>query len=284
MPVRTAPVGKTRSWWPDRSADGRVGRGSHTTGRGEGRWFARPVGLEGPTVAAGDTTDERWSSRLGFLLATVGAAVVAGLVIFPIVFGLGLEPTLGTELAFTTLPTAFATMPSGRVVAVGFFGLILFAAPSSAVSLLEVGVAAATNTTRLGRRRATLLLTAGVFALGVPSALSYSPVRLAVAGRPVLDLIDESVGTFALPISALLVLLVSVWRADLDGVGEALGPLRPLVRYLVPVVLVLVLVTAARASGIARPAWRLLVGRARDGPGDLLLVLAVLLVFAALGW
>jgi hypothetical protein len=209
-------------------------------------------------------TDERWSSRLGFLLATVGAAVVAGLVIFPIVFGLGLEPTLGTELAFTTLPTAFATMPSGRVVAVGFFGLLSFAALSSAVSLLEVGVAAATNTTRLGRRRATLLLIAGVFALGVPSALSYSPVRLAVAGRPVLDLIDESVGTFALPISALLVPFVFVWRADLDGVGEALGPLRPLVRYLVAVVLVLV--TAARASGIARPAWRLLVGPARDGP------------------
>jgi NSS family neurotransmitter:Na+ symporter len=233
----------------------------------------------GSYVAEG--TDLRRSALL-VTVADIGAAVVAGLVIFPIVFSFGLQPTLGTELAFTTLPTAFATMPLGRVVAVGFFGLLFFAALSSAVSLLEVGVAAATNTTRLDRPRATLALTAGVFALGLPSALSYSPLRLAVAGRPVLDLVDESVGTFALPISALLVLFVFVWRADLDAVREELGSLYPLVRYLVPAVLALV--TTAKTLGVARPAWRLLVDHARDGPVDLLLTVVVLLVFSAVGW
>jgi len=247
-------------------------------------FFSISVG-QGIMLTYGSYVEEETDLRRSAVLITVadvGAAVVAGLVIFPVVFSFGLEPTLGTELAFTTLPTAFAAMPFGRVVAVGFFGLLFFAALSSAVSLLEVGVAAATNTTRLDRRRATLLLTGGLFVLGLPSALSYSPVRLAVAGRPVLDLVDESVGTFALPVSALLILFVFVWRADLEPVRGALGWLSPVVRYLVPVVLVVV--TAARALGVARPAWRLLAERARDGPVDLLITLAVLLGFAAVGW
>ncbi|MFC6989331.1 sodium-dependent transporter [Haloplanus sp. GCM10025708] len=140
-------------------------------------FFSLSVG-QGIMLTYGSYVDEETdllASSLLITVADVGAAVVAGLVIFPIVFSFGLQPTLGTELAFTTLPTAFATMPFGRVVAVAFFGLLFFAALSSAVSLLEVGVAAATNTTRLSRPRATLALTVGVFVAGVPSALSYSP-------------------------------------------------------------------------------------------------------------
>jgi NSS family neurotransmitter:Na+ symporter len=47
---------------------------------------------------------------------------------------------------------------------------------------------------------------------------------------------------------------------------------------------VLVAVTAAKALGVARPAWRLLVGHASNGAFDLLVSLAVLLVFASIGW
>jgi NSS family neurotransmitter:Na+ symporter len=247
-------------------------------------FFSMSVG-QGIMLTFGSYVDEGVDLRRAAVLVTVadvGAAVVAGLVVFPIVFSFGLEPTLGTELAFTTLPTAFATMPFGRVVAVGFFGLLFFAALSSAVSLLEVGVAAATSATRLDRPRATLALASGVLLLGLPSALSYSPVRLAVAGRPVLDLVDESVGTFALPVSALCLVFVFVWVADLDAVRAELGRLLPLVRYVVPAVLVAV--TAARALGVARPAWRLLVDRARDGPLGLVVAVAALLVLGAVGY
>jgi NSS family neurotransmitter:Na+ symporter len=188
-------------------------------------------------------------SSLLITVSDIAAALLAGLVIFPIVFSFGLEPTLGTELAFTTLPTAFASMTGGRVVAVAFFGLLFFAAVSSAVSLLEVGVAAATNTTRLDRSRATILLTAGVFLAGIPSALSYSPVRLLVAGTPVLDLVDESVGTYALPVSGFLIAVVFLWLADFDAVHEELGRLYPLAKYAIPSVLAVV--TVARGLGVA---------------------------------
>jgi len=132
------------------------------------------------------------------------------------------------------------------------------------------------------RPRATLLLTGGVFVAGVPSALSYSPASLAVAGRPVLDLIDESVGTFALLISALCIVFVFVWVADLETVHKELGRLYPFVRYLIPVVLVVVI--AARTIGIASPGWRLIVDHTRDGPFDLFVAVALLIVFTVLGW
>jgi len=226
-------------------------------------------------------TDLRESALL-ITVADVGAALVAGLVIFPVVFSFGLEPTLGTELAFTTLPAAFATMSFGRIVAVAFFGLLFFAALSSAIALLEVGVAAATTTTRLDRSRATLALTAGVFVLGVPSALSYSPAELAVAGRPVLDVVDESVGTFALPISAFLIVAVFLWATDLDVVRTDLGPFVPLAKYLTPAVLVVV--TGAKGLGVARPAWRHLLDGGRPGLADALAAVAALLLFGAVGW
>ena len=245
-------------------------------------FFSVSVG-QGIMLTYGSYVDEEADlvgSALLVTVADIGAAVVAGLVIFPVVFSVGLQPTLGAELAFTTLPAAFTAMPLGGVVAVAFFGLLFFAALSSSVALLEVGVAAAEHTTRLSRPRATLLLAAGVFAAGVPSALSYSPVGLAAAGRPVLDLVDESVGTFALPVSALLLVWVFVWRADL-GRADLRG-LYPLVRYLVPAVLAVV--TAAQVAGVARPAWRLVVDHARGGLLGSTVAAVALLAAAALGW
>lgn len=229
----------------------------------------------------GEETDLLRSSLL-ISVTDVGAALISGLVIFPIVFSFGLQPTLGTELAFTTLPTAFAAMPYGRLVAVGFFGLLFFAALSSSVALLEVGVASATNTTRLDRTRATHYLTGAIFLLGLPSALSYSPLRLAVAGSPVLDLVDESVGTYALPVSALLITATFVWAAEFESVRADLGRFYPLVRYVTPALLTAV--TAAKAIGAARPAWRLLVGTSRAEPLGTAVAAAVFVLLGLAGW
>jgi NSS family neurotransmitter:Na+ symporter len=247
-------------------------------------FFSLAVG-QGVMLTYGSYVDDGTDLLRSSLLVTVadiGAALLAGLVIFSIVFSFGLEPTLGTELAFRTLPAAFGTMPFGRVVAVAFFGLLFLAALSSAVSLLEVGVAAATNTTRLTRPRATRYLTAGVFGLGIPSALSYSPLRLAVAGRPVLDLVDASVGTYALPVSALLITFVFVWATELDGVRTALGRLYPLVRYVTPAVLLVV--TLAKALGVAVPAWRMLLEAERTGSVGFLVAVGLLTTLAGSGW
>jgi NSS family neurotransmitter:Na+ symporter len=94
-------------------------------------FFSLSVG-QGIMLTYGSYTDEGTDllrSSLAITVADISAALLAGLVIFPIVFSFGLQPTLGTELAFTTLPTAFASMAFGRdgVLAVLMAALVLAA-------------------------------------------------------------------------------------------------------------------------------------------------------------
>ena len=153
---------------------------------------------------------------------------------------------------------AFASMQYGGVVAVAFFGLLFFAALTSSVSLLEVGVAAALRTTDRSRREMTALLTGLVFLAGLPSALSYSGVGFAIGGVRFLDLMDESVGALALPVTATLIAVVFTWYQDRAAVARQVGAgiVLPLVKYGIPAVLVTV--TAIRLAGGGPVRWQLL--------------------------
>jgi NSS family neurotransmitter:Na+ symporter len=116
-------------------------------------------------------------TRLGTnALLTAGgdtlAGLLAGFVIFPAVFALGLEPTSGPGLLFSTLPQVFAGIPLG-----GLFGLIFFlglfaAALLSDVAALEVLAAGLTDNTRMERGRAVWLLAAAVFLCSLPPTTS----------------------------------------------------------------------------------------------------------------
>jgi NSS family neurotransmitter:Na+ symporter len=107
-------------------------------------------------------------------IADVSVALLAGLVIFPTVFTHGLEPSLGAELAFSTLPEAFDRMTGGELIAVAFFALIFLAALTSAVSMLEANVAAVTEAVGLSRPATAGILTLALIVLGLPAALSYT--------------------------------------------------------------------------------------------------------------
>lgn len=225
------------------------------------------------------------SSAIVITVADIGVAILAGLVIFPIVFSYGLQPALGTELAFTTLPRAFAEIPFGGVVGAAFFGLLFFAALTSTVSLLEVGVAPVLAATQLERRRATVILT-GLVTLGLPSALSYTTVDLTLGGVPVLDLMDETVGSLGLPVTAVVIAVVFGWYQDRETLVSQLGhPVAvPLVRIVIP--LVLIAVTSVRLLGRDSPAFHVFPAAAGAVSalvqvGGTTLELAVL---AVLGW
>ena len=196
-------------------------------------------------------------SALTIAVADLTVAFLAGMVIFGIVFSTALEPASGTELAFTTLPAAFAEMPFGTVVGVCFFGLLFVAALAPSVSMLEVGVAGVMRTTEWSRRKASVVMTGVILLAGLPSALSYSAVEFSVFGRPFLDGLDATVGTLALPLGALAIIYVFTWAQDRTTLREQLGEslVIPLVKYVVPVVLVTV--TSLRlATDIDIEAWR----------------------------
>ncbi|GAB6879830.1 sodium-dependent transporter [Halorubrum gandharaense] len=217
--------------------------------------------------------------------ADLAVALLAGVVIFAVVFTFGLTPTAGSELAFATLPEAFAQMPFGGVFGLLFFGLLFFAAIAPSVSMLEVGVASVTRTTNLSRRAATVVATGGIILLGLPSALSYSAVDLTLAGVPVLDLLDGSVGAFGLPVAALLVAVGFTWYRDSAALRAEFGssPVLPLVKYVIPPMLGVV--TAYRfATDPLVTAWRRLPDGAPLEAVTVIVVLAVLTAFAIGGW
>lgn len=219
-------------------------------------------------------------------IADVIVAFLAGLVIFPIVFTFDLEPSLGAELAFSTLPAAFTLLPGGRIVAGAFFALLFAAAITSAVSMMEVGVSTVRGSTRLTRKQSTVLVSAAVFLLGLPSALSYTPLQFSVLGTPFLDLLDESVGTLGLPVTALIISVVfGSIAVQLEGPRSRIDRVAAVsVKYLLPPILVVIIATQL-LFGFDFPGWHTLPGRARARPVLSVAVLAVvgLLSYALLG-
>ncbi|MDP3074921.1 sodium-dependent transporter [Bradyrhizobium sp.] len=173
-------------------------------------------------------------------------ALVAGVAIFGAVFAFGLNPASGPSLAFITLPEVFDRMPGGTLFAIAFFGLLLAAALTSAVGLLEVPVAALIERTGTSRRRAAWQIAGLIFALGIPTALGFGPLKsITFAGMGLLETYDMIVGEILLPVSVLAVAAFVGWfwapalsekASGLSGpVGRAwLG----LLRYAVPIVIV----------------------------------------------
>lgn len=181
-------------------------------------------------------------------------AVVAGLAIFPAVFAFGMDPRAGPELAFITLPQIFLAMPGGRVVGTLFFALLVAAALTSMVSLLEVPVAVLMRRLRMRRRPAIALAAAVVFVLGLPSALGFGPLSfLQVDGMGILDAVDAVTSVLLLPLGGLAVALFVGWRIErgltlreADLADSRAGPVWLwLLRLPVPLAIALILLEAA---------------------------------------
>ena len=190
------------------------------------------------------------SAALIITVADIGIALLAGVVIFPIVFSYGLSPAIGAELAFTTLPIAFSLMPAGQLFAVAFFAVLFFAALTSSVSMLEVCVAAIEEAAGWARRKTTLVVTGLLLVTTLFPALSYSAMKLSFLGLPVLDLMDETIGSLGLHVAALLLALAFTWFLKEDLFSAYLGgPTRLnrllflLCKYLIPVGLLVTIVS-----------------------------------------
>lgn len=205
----------------------------------------------------------REGSRLGptaFAIgfADTGVALIAGLMIFPIVFAVGLDPAAGPTLVFQTLPFAFEAMPAGALIGMLFFVLILVAAITSSISLLEVPTAWAIGELGWSRRRAALTFGIAAFLIGVACLLGYnvwSDVRplgfwSLFAETDILDTVDGFTGKVMLPLGALAVALFVGWRADRRLTETTTGLSRPmfalwrfLLAWLCPVAVTIILVT-----------------------------------------
>ena len=150
-------------------------------------------------------------------------ALLAGWMIFPFVFTYGFDPGAGSQLAFDTLPRVFDEMTHGAWLAMAFFLLFFAAAFSSCLAGLKVIVAAFSEELRMGDFRAVLAVGCLMLFLGVPSALSFSPVALTVMGMPFLDFMDQFGGTNVVVASGVIGAGLFCWFVPRPKIAYSLG-------------------------------------------------------------
>ena len=182
-------------------------------------------------------------------------ALLACLMIFPITFSYGQAPAAGPGLVFMSMPMAFAEIGAGgMLLAIVFFGLLVFAALTSAISLLEVVASYFIDMRGWSRPKAAWRVGTVIFLFAVPSAFAMDPdFKLesweTTFGMNFFDTMDYLASNWMLPLGGLFIALYAGWvmpkklrNAELEGLTPALisGWLL-LIRYVAPVLVVIVL-------------------------------------------
>ena len=183
-------------------------------------------------------------------LFTVVAAILGGFVIFPIVFSFGLDPSSGIQLAFITLPLIFQKMSFGYSLGAIFFLLLFIAAISAAISLLEVPVATLIDSYGFERKKATVIVSILIMLIGLPSALSYTALKLELLGKPILDLFDFAFGTIGVIVAGLFLSIVSGWFMsseilvkEIRGYRGKQSLFKFIIRFFIPVILFIIIIS-----------------------------------------
>ncbi len=140
-------------------------------------------------------------------------ALLVGMVIFPAVFAMGLEPAEGPSLVFSVLPAVFSSMPFGAVVSIIFFVLLAIAAITSGISLLEVVVAYFIDQVGWARKKAVLTVGLIIFALGIPSGLSFGVMSdVKFMDKTFFDIVDNIASNYLLPLGGMLTAIFVGWK------------------------------------------------------------------------
>ena len=168
-----------------------------------------------------DKTHNLGTLTVQVAIADTFIALMAGTVIFPAVFAFNMEPNAGPGLIFITLPAVFEQMPMGNIVSVLFFLLIAIAAITSTISLMEVSIAFVIETFKVERKRATISVALALFALAVPSVLSFGIWKdVLIGGRGFFDLFDFVASNIFLPVGGIMVCIYGGWVIGMRNIKD----------------------------------------------------------------
>ena len=185
-------------------------------------------------------------------------AILAGLIIFPAAFSVGIQPDAGPSLIFITLPNVFQQAFGGvpflaMIFSLMFYVLLALAALTSTFSLHEVVTAYLKEQFGMSRGRAAVWVTGFCVVTGVLSSLSLGVWDDKFFGLGFFDLLDFVTAKLMLPLSGLLVSLFVGWYLkrslsyeELTNYGLQKAPYFPIymfiLRYLAPIAIVLIFV------------------------------------------
>ena len=188
-----------------------------------------------------------------------GIAFLAGLMIVPAVFVFsgGNEASLkaGPTLMFITLPKVFDSMAGGHIIGAVFFVLVLFAALTSAISLMETVVSIFVDKTNKSRTFITICVTIYTFILAIPSSLGFGVLSgISIKGMSILDMFDFVSNSILMPVVALLTCLfvgfVVKPKTVIDEVESSSHSYKSkkvyeiLIKYVSPILIILILISS----------------------------------------
>ncbi len=155
-----------------------------------------------------------------------GVAVMAGLMVFPAVFAVGMQPDAGPGLVFLTLPNVFAkAFPHAiaYVVSVLFYALLALAALTSTISMHEIGTSLMHQELNVTRHTSAWMETAVCCVISILCALSLGPVpELSFMGEPFFSNMDSLTSNILMPFSAFCTCLLVGWHMKRETVIEQL--------------------------------------------------------------
>lgn len=182
-------------------------------------------------------------------IADTLVALLAGLAIFPLVFANGLATGAGPGLIFETLPIAFGHMAGGTFFGGMFFLLLVFAAWSSAISLIEPAIAWLVENKQVSRLHACVTAGFATWLLGLLTVFSFNiGSTWTLFDKTMFDLLDYLTANIMLPLGGLLIAIFSGWMMRKSSTQEELAIVQPifyhvwrvLIRYITPAAIIIV--------------------------------------------
>lgn len=150
-------------------------------------------------------------------------ALLAGVMVFPAVFSFGIEPTVGPELVFITLPNIFEQLPFGSLWSFIFFILLALAALTSTISLHEVSTAYIHEEYHVSRNRAAWIVSIGVTIIGAICSLSFGVLKdFTIGGLIIFDAIDFLTAKIMMPLGGMMICIFVGTRIEKKVLKEEL--------------------------------------------------------------
>jgi len=179
-------------------------------------------------------------------------AMLAGLMIFPLVFANGLDPAEGPGLVFDTLPLAFGQMPGGVFFGTIFFVLLVFAAWTSAIGLMEPSVAWLVEQHGRSRSQAAIMIGLLIWAIGFGTVLSFNVLAdFKILKGTVYDNVDYLTSNIMLPLGGVFITVFASWvmcrnssAEELGGAGTIYSIWHFCARYVAPVAILFIFLKA----------------------------------------
>ena len=217
-------------------------------------FFSLSIGMGSLMIYGSYLSDKSSITEVATVVAFADTfvAILAGIIIFPIVFTYNLDPTnAGPGLIFETLPIAFGAMPGGDFIAALFFILLFFAAITSSISLIEPAISFMIEEYSMSRSKATIRIGLLTWFIGLGTVFSFNYASdIQMLDMTFFEILDTFTSKILLPLGGLLMAIFTghivkkkIFAEELSISKFNFYLLHNLIKYIAPIAVTLIFVS-----------------------------------------